>query len=113
MSYRGSKFWSSKFGDAYPNKTDLSNPPVSIFSRVIPQKQMSEYMSITSKFGGLDSTYFLKTLPSHPPPPPGMEDAELIIDSVHSLMGKIPFYDLELPYFYVKCVGYMPISYND
>ena len=47
------------------------------------------------------------------PRPPGMEDAELIIDSVHSLMGKIPFYELELPYFYVKCVGYMPIFYND
>ena len=72
MSYRGSKFWN--LCDTYPNKTDLSNPPVSIFPRIIPQKQMSEYMSITSKFGGLDSTYFLKTLPSHPPPPsPGNE----------------------------------------
>ena len=33
-----------------------------------------------------------------PLPPPGMKDAELIIDSVHSLMGKIPFYELKLPY---------------
>ena len=75
MSYRGSKFGNfSDTYDTYPNKTDLSNPPVSIFPRVIPQKQMSEYMSITSKFGGLDSRYSLETLPSHPPPPsPGNE----------------------------------------
>lgn len=71
MSYRGSKF--GNFSDTNPNKTDLSNPPVSIFPRVIPQKQMLEYMSITSKFGGLDNTYFLKTLPSHPSPFPGNE----------------------------------------
>ena len=93
MSCRSSKF--GGFTDTYPHKTDLSNPPVSLFPRVIPQKQMSEYMSITSKFGGLDSRYSLETLPSHHR---GMEDAELIIDSVHSLMGKILFYELELPY---------------
>ena len=64
--------WSSKFGgfsDTYPHKTDLSNPPVSIFPRVIPQKQMSEYMSITRTHLRLYQVT----------PSPGMEDAELII----------------------------------
>lgn len=28
---------------------------------------MSEYVCVTSKFGGLDGTYSHKTSPSHPP----------------------------------------------
>ena len=56
---------------------------------------MSEYMSITPKFGGLDNPYLHKILSSHPP---GIEDTELIIDSVHFSTEKIPFYEQELTF---------------
>ena len=48
--------------------------------------------------GWIAGTYLRLYQVTPHPPPPGMKDAELIIDSVHFLMGKIPFYELKLPY---------------
>ena len=52
-------------------------------------------MSITPKFGGLDSPYLHKTLPKSSPK---IEDTELIIDSVHFSTEKIPFYEQDLTF---------------